>query len=188
MSEWVSEWVSEWQGHLLSYSGQLKIYPPTPFPVIVGLICLPTFISSKFGHQMAPLALVPSWRGNSSYGVRCASGNVLFKYASSDLLQIGSKFGNQVTSLPKFEGCPPGWVTCIATLPWITLLTLSVSIKLVSLSARVTSVKFQHGVVLTETRHIDRTRRPGSDKNILHFKWHPIVQYKIVLILNCLFW
>ena len=71
---------------------------------------------------------------------------ISFKYAFSDLLQLGSKFGHQVTSLPKFEGCPPGWVTCIATLPWITLLTLSVSIKLVSLSARVTSVKFQHGL------------------------------------------
>ena len=28
-----------------------------------------TCFSSKFGHQRAPLALVPSWRGNSSYGV-----------------------------------------------------------------------------------------------------------------------
>ena len=42
-------------------------------------------------------------------------------------------------------------------------MTLSVSIKLVSLSARVTSVKFTLGLFVT-TRHIDRTRRPGSDK------------------------
>ena len=34
--------------------------------------------------------------------------------------------------------CPPGYVT----LPWIALLALSVSIELVSSSARVTSVKF----------------------------------------------
>ena len=33
---------------------------------------------------------------------------ISFKYAFSDLLQIGSKFGHQVTSLPKFQGCPPG--------------------------------------------------------------------------------
>ena len=26
VSEWVSQWLSEWQGHLLSCSGQLKIY------------------------------------------------------------------------------------------------------------------------------------------------------------------
>ena len=37
-------------------------------------------------------------------------------------------------------------ISCIATLPWIALLALSVSIELVSSSARVTSVKFQQGV------------------------------------------
>ena len=52
-------------------------------------------------------------------------------------------------------------------MPWIVLLTLSVSIELVSSSARVTSVKFQQRLSVTHlqtTRHIDRTRRPGSDK------------------------
>ena len=39
------------------------------------------------------------------------------------------------------QSWPPGCVTCIATLPWIALLALSVSIGLVSSSARVTSVK-----------------------------------------------
>ena len=39
----------------------------------------------------------------------------------------------------------PDCVTCIATLPWIDLLALSVSIELVSSSARVTSVKSQQG-------------------------------------------
>ena len=58
-----------------------------------------TYISSKFGHQMVPLALVKNL------------------------------------------------VTCIATLPWIALSALSVSIDLVSLSARVTSVKFQKHLV-----------------------------------------
>ena len=91
---------------------------------------------------------------------------ISFKYASSDLLQIGSKFGHQVTSLPKFEGCPPGWVTCIATLPWITLLTLSVSIKLVSLSARVTSVKFTLGVVLTHSLTDNSTHRSDRSRDL----------------------
>ena len=63
---------------------------------------------------------------------------------------------------------PPGCVTCIVTLPWIVLLALSGSIELVSLSARVTSVKFQKGVVLTDGRTSgpkDRTPGlPGSDK------------------------
>ena len=107
-------------------------------------------------------------------------------YAFSDLLQIRSKFGHPVTSLPKFQGCPPGWVTCIATLPWITLLTLSVSIKLVSLSARVTSVKFTLGLVhslLETTRHIDRTRRPGSDKNPNTRQLKVLLCWSIILLI-----
>ena len=44
-----------------------------------------------------------------------------------------------------FQSWPPGCVTYIATFPWIALLALSVSMELVSLSARVTSVKSQKG-------------------------------------------
>ena len=40
----------------------------------------------------------------------------------------------------------------IATLPWIALLALSASFEFVSSSARVTSVKFQKGVLLRENR------------------------------------
>ena len=57
---------------------------------------------------------------------------------------------------------------CIATLPWIALLALSVSIEFVSSSARVTSVKSAKGILsLLETSEpIDRTPgTPGSDKN-----------------------
>ena len=54
--------------------------------------------------------------------------------------------------LSKFQSWPPDCVTCIATLPWIVLLALSVSIELVSSSARVTSVKSQHGIVLNVFR------------------------------------
>ena len=66
--------------------------------------------------------------------------------------------------------------TWIATLPWIVLLTLSVSIELVSSSARVKSVKFTNVTqLLTQletTRHIDRTRRPGSHNYTLRVKLH----------------
>ena len=64
-----------------------------------------------------------------------------------------------------------GFVTIIATLPWIGLLALSVSIDLISPSARDTSVKFQKGLGLSEletTGPIDRTPgTPGSDKNAI---------------------
>ena len=71
-----------------------------------------------------------------------------------------------------FQCCSPapGWVTCIATLPGIALLTLLVGIELVSSSARVTSVKSQQGVSRTDRRTSgpkDRTPGlPGSDKNL----------------------
>ena len=42
------------------------------------------------------------------------------------------------------------WHHCIVTLPWIALLTLSVSIELVSSSARVTSVKSTQGGVRSD--------------------------------------
>ena len=43
-------------------------------------------------------------------------------------------------------------VACIATLPWIALLALSVNIELVSSSARVTSVKSTQGLGVTDIR------------------------------------
>ena len=80
-----------------------------------------------------------------------------------------------------FQSWPPGWVTCIATLPGITLLALSVSIELVSSSARVTSVKFHKRLVVCDGRTsgpIDRTPgTPGSDKNAM-FK--QIIQFKTI--------
>ena len=55
----------------------------------------------------------------------------------------------------------------IATLLWIVLLTLSVSIDLVSLSARVTSFKFQKGLLHSDNGPIYRTPgTPGSDKKV----------------------
>ena len=69
--------------------------------------------------------------------------------------------------LHKLQIWLPGCVTCIATLPWIALLTLPVSIELVSSSARVTSVKSsKRCLIYFETsRPIDRTPgTPGSNK------------------------
>ena len=47
---------------------------------------------------------------------------------------------------------PPGNVTCIATLPGIALLALSVSIEFVFSSARVTSVMFAQGILSYSVR------------------------------------
>ena len=66
---------------------------------------------------------------------------------------ISYKFDDQ---MGKITLVPSGGITCIsykfaciATLPWIALLTLSGSIDLVSSSARVTSVKFHKHHVVT---------------------------------------
>ena len=68
------------------------------------------------------------------------------------------------------QSWPPGCVTCIATLLWIVLLALSVSIDLVSSSARVTSVKSTQRLVVCDGQTSgpkDRTPGlPGSDKNM----------------------
>ena len=58
---------------------------------------------------------------------------------------------------PAYEIWPPDGATCIATLPWIALLALSVHIDLVSSSARVTSVKSQQGVSRTDRQTDGRT-------------------------------
>ena len=82
---------------------------------------------------------------------------------------MGSNFGHQVALLALVTSLQPGGATCIATLPWNVLLALSVSIGLVSSSARVTSVKFQKPLSVCQfetTGPIDRTpETPGSDKN-----------------------
>ena len=70
-----------------------------------------------------------------------------------------------------FQSWPPDCVTCIATLPWIALLALSVSIELVPSLARVTSVKSTQALGVTDGETSgpkDRTPGlPGSDKNKL---------------------
>ena len=83
---------------------------------------------------MAPLALVP---------------NLVTRWQHLHLFKIWSLDGATCISY-----------NCIATLPWIVLLTLSVSIELVSSSARVTSVKFQKGVSVSDR---DQTHRSDQE-------------------------
>ena len=102
---------------------------------------------------------------------------------------ISCKFGHQMAQLGLvqnfvirwrhlhcLQNWPPGCVTCIATLLWIVLLALSVSIDLVSSSARVTSVKS------TQPPSVRDTRTQRSDQGHLgpikkgkfglHIKFH----------------
>ena len=95
------------------------------------------------------------------------------------------KFGHQVQNLVIrwrhlhwFQCCPPGWVTCIATLPGIALLTLSVGIDLVSSSARVTSVKFQKFVLHFNVQMTGSVSKAGTilpPKFCNHMVPHPLV-------------
>ena len=133
---------------------QLQILPPD------GATC----ISYKVGHQMAPLAFVTKlaarWHflhcfqispPNGTTGFSCNFGHLMAPLALNPLefiakMALLALVQNLTTRLT-------GWVTCIATLPWIVLLALSVSIGLVSPSARVTSVEFQKRHSLTNRTH-----------------------------------
>ena len=57
----------------------------------------------------------------------------------------------------------PGNVTCIATLPWIAPLALSVSIEFVSSSARVRSVKFAKVAQFVRDNRIHRSDQGHLD-------------------------
>ena len=85
----------------------------------------------KFYHQIAPLALL----------------------ANLAPVTLFVNFATRWHFLHWFEIWQPGWLDeSHATLPWIALLALSVSIDLVSSSAGVTSVKFQKGQWVSENR------------------------------------
>ena len=103
-------------GPLCHHLNWLQIWPPD------GATCIDyKSISCNFGHKVVPPASVKNWAT---------------KQPSNTC--IHSKFGHQVAPLalvPKlairwqhFQMLtiwPPGWVTCIFTLPWIALLALS---------------------------------------------------------------
>ena len=89
----------------------------------------PQCISSKFDHQVTPLALVPNLAN-----MQCHLYWLQF-WPQGGATCISYKFGHQVAPL---------------ALIWIAL--LSVSIALLSSSARVTSVKSAKGQFVRETR------------------------------------
>ena len=112
---------------------------------------------------MAPLALIANLATRRHHlhqlQIRSPSGTTC----------IGSKFGHQLAPFALLPKLATRLHHCIATLPWIALLALSVSIELVSSSARVTSVKSYKPLVVCLWRTSgpkDRTPGlPGSDKN-----------------------
>ena len=112
------------------------------------------------GHQKEPLTQVT--KCSLQVAQLTLDPNLVIRWRHLHLIQIWS----------------PGGATCIATLPWIALLALSASIELVSSSARVTSVKSQKGLLLSELETlgpIDRTPGiPWSDKNIASMCWTKI--------------
>ena len=123
---------------------------------------------------MAPLTLV------ANLATRWCHLHCLQIWPPDGTTCISCQFGHQMALVQNlviswchlhcFQSWPPDCVTCIATLPWIALLALSVSIELVSSSARVTSVKSAKGVGITHSltsRPIDQTPgfKPGYDKD-----------------------
>ena len=107
-------------------------------PSIMGKFChhmMPHPMFAHFGHQMELFALIAN-------------------LATCILLQIGttcigSKFGHEVAPLALVLKLATRLHQCIATLPWIALLALSVGIELVSSLARVTSVKSSQSLGLS---------------------------------------
>ena len=130
-----------------------------------------TCISWKLGHQVAPLAfiqhLVIRWRHLHWFQSWPSGGDTC-------------KFGHQFAS------------TCIGTLTWIALLAISVSIELVSSSARVNSVKFVKGQWQRFGPIIDGTPGiPGSDKNHPFWVGRASVNIIVFTVLqreNCILW
>ena len=119
---------------------------------------MPHPLFAHFDHQMELLALI----ANAATCISCKLGPQVAQLALVQDLVISWHH------LHCFQSWPPSRITCIATLPWIVLL-ISVSIELVSSSARVTSVKSRkrdgH-----RPRPIDRTPNlPGSDRNELFY-------------------
>ena len=115
---------------------------------------MPHPLFAHFGHQMELLALIANLATRRHHlhqlQIRSPSGTTC----------IGSKFGHQLAPFALLPKLATRLHHCIATLPWIALLALSVSIELVSSSARVTSVKSTKGVFVTD-RHPDTKIGPG---------------------------
>ena len=96
---------------------------------------MPHPLFAHFGHQMELLALIANLATRRHHLHQLQIGS------PSGTTCIGSKFGHQLAPFALLPKLATRLHHCIATLPWIALLALSVSIELVSSSARVTSVK-----------------------------------------------
>ena len=105
---------------------------------------MPHPLFAHFGHQMELLALIANLATRRHHlhqlQIRSPSGTTC----------IGSKFGHQLAPFALLPKLATRLHHCIATLPWIALLALSVSIELVSSSARVTSVKSYKPLVVSD--------------------------------------
>ena len=109
------------------------------------------YASRKFCHHMMPHPMF------AHFGHQMELFALIANLATCILLQIGttcigSKFGHEVAPLALVLKLATRLHQCIATLPWIALLALSVGIELVSSLARVTSVKFHKGGVGSDGR------------------------------------
>ena len=88
---------------------------------------------------------------SSALNLSCYSSVALVANCAT-IICIGSKFGHRVAPLALVLKLATSLYHCSATLSWIALLALSVGIELVSPLARVTSVKFHKGVLVTDIR------------------------------------
>ena len=120
----------------------------------------------ELGNNMSSLTLVANlvtrWRHLHQLQIWPPHGATYFSCKFSHQMAPLALVANLATRwhhLHWFQSWPPGNVTCIATLPWIALLALSVSIEFVSSSARVTSVKFAKGVSLSLLLREKQTHR-----------------------------
>ena len=107
---------------------------------------MPHPLFAHFGHQMELLALIANLATRRHHLHQLQIGS------PSGTTCIGSKFGHQLAPFALLPKLATRLHHCIATLPWIALLALSVSIELVSSSARVTSVKSTKGLLLSDIR------------------------------------
>ena len=114
---------------------------------------MPHPLFAHFGHQMELLALIANLATRRHHLHQLQIGS------PSGTTCIGSKFGHQLAPFALLPKLATRLHHCIATLPWIALLALSVSIELVSSSARVTSVKSYKRLVVCDG-HLDPKIEP----------------------------